>query len=284
MKINISSIIIFTFLCCSMVGLTAQTPMEEAVRRADVAPAWPDCDPIVPECTKSRLADFIAANLQIPLEAKAENAGGLVMMEFVIEKNGTVGEIKPVVDPGLGLGAEATRVITLMQTKKIKWSPAKIDGKKVAYRYTVPISFNLNTPAREVTASSSNSETFKPEPDKVYDIVDVMPQYAGCAEAEKVDDCTFSKVVAHINTNLKYPKEAIEKKVSGQAIVEFVVDTNGEVINPKIVKSLGAGCDEEVLRVIGLMPAWIPGQLAGVPVKVKMNLPVMFQLPKEKEE
>lgn len=284
MKINISSIIIFTFLCCSMVELTAQTPMEEAVRRADVAPAWPDCDPIVPECTKSRLADFIAANLQIPLEAKAENAGGLVMMEFVIEKNGTVGEIKPVVDPGLGLGAEATRVITLMQTKKIKWSPAKIDGKKVAYRYTVPISFNLNTPAREVTASSSNSETFKPEPDKVYDIVDVMPQYAGCAEAEKVDDCTFSKVVAHINTNLKYPKEAIEKKVSGQAIVEFVVDTNGEVINPKIVKSLGAGCDEEVLRVIGLMPAWIPGQLAGVPVKVKMNLPVMFQLPKEKEE
>jgi protein TonB len=283
MKNNISSIILLAFFCCSSVAvMNAQTPLDEAVRRADVMPAWPDCDPILPECTKSRMADFIAANLQIPMEAKAENAGGLVMMEFVIEKNGTVGEIKPVVDPGLGLGAEATRVIALMQTKKIKWSPAKIDGKKVAYRYTVPISFNLNTPAKDVTATSTMS--IQADPAKVYDVVDIMPKYAGCGEAEKEDDCTFSKVVAHINTNLKYPQEAIEKKVSGQAIVEFVVDTNGEVINPKIVKSLGAGCDEEVIRVIELMPAWNPGQLAGVPVKVKMNLPVMFQLPKEKEE
>ncbi len=270
-------VLVFGF---SNASVNAQTPIEEAVRRADTAPVWPDCDPIVPECTKSRLADFIAANLQIPLEAKNENAGGLVMMEFVVEKNGMIGVIKPVHDPGLGLGAEATRVIELMKTRKIKWEPAKIDGKKVAYRYTVPISFNLAAPPKSADDQSTNS--FKPDPNKIYDTVDDMPKYAGCTEAGQNADCTFNRVVAFINTNLKYPQEAIDNKVEGQAVVEFVVANDGAVTHPKIVKGLGSGCDEEVLRVIALMPAWIPGQIAGVPVKVKMNLPVMFQLPKEK--
>ncbi len=282
MKITTTYIIAFSLICCFTVfEVSAQTPMAEAVRRADVLPTWPDCDPIVPDCTKSRMADFIAANLQMPLEAKAENAGGLVMMEFVIEKNGMVGEVNPVVDPGLGLGEEATRVINLMKTKKIKWEPAKVDGKKVAYRYTVPISFNLSTPPKAVTTTT---ETFKADPNKVYDIVEDMPKYAGCAEASADADCTFSKVMAHINANLKYPQEAIDKKIEGQTVVEFVVDTDGKVTNAKMASGLGSGCDEEVLRVVALMPTWIPGTVDGTPVKVKMNIPVMFQLPKEKQE
>ena len=281
MKIKFSYFIAVLLLSGGMTNhIFAQTPIEEALRRADVPPTWPDCDPIMPECTRSRLSDFIAANLQIPMAAKEANAGGLVMMEFVVEKTGLIGVVQPVHDPGLGLGAEATRVIELMKTRKIKWEPAKQDGKKVAYRYTVPISFNLQAPPKPETPASSN---FKPDPEKVYDTVDEMPKYAGCAGQDQHADCTFTKVVGFIAENLKYPQEAIDKKVEGQAIVEFVVDAAGNVTNPKIVKGLGAGCDEEVIRVIKMMPTWTPGQLAGVPVKVKMNLPVMFQLPKEKE-
>jgi TonB family protein len=259
-------------------SLAAQTSIAEAVRKADIPPAWPDCDPKLTDCTKSRLGEFISANLQIPPEAKAQGAGGVVMMEFVVEKNGMIGEAKPVHDPGLGLGTEAKRVIDLMKTKKIKWTPAEENGKKVAFRYTVPVSFNLNVP----TAPKSTATPPPAMPaDGIYNVAEVMPSYAGCEDALKDSvDCTFAKVVSHIKTNLKYPEEAIKNKVQGQVVTEFVIDTNGTILNPEIKKGIGSGCDEEALRVLMLMPAWNPGMQDGQPVKVKMVLPFVFQLSK----
>ena len=256
--------------------LFSQTPLSEAARQAEIPPAWPGCDPRMGECTKARMEDFIAANLQIPLEAKAENAGGVVIMEFVVEKNGLIGEVKPVHDPGLGLATEATRIIELMKTKKIKWIPAEQDGKKIAYRYTTPVSFNVPLPPKEKKANPA------PAVDsmglQVYDVVEVMPMYAGC-DAAKGDsiNCTFMKVVEHVRTNLKYPEEAIKNNVQGQVVVEFVIDPKGNVTNTKVLQGIGHGCDEEALRVVSAMPAWIPGKQSGKPVAVKMKLPVLFQ-------
>ncbi|HQW26794.1 MAG TPA: energy transducer TonB, partial [Saprospiraceae bacterium] len=251
---------------------------DEAVRRADISPAWPGCDAKLTDCTKSRMADFIAANLQIPPDAKAQGAGGVVMMEFVIEKNGNIGEVKPLHDPGLGLGTEATRVINLMKTKKIKWTPAENEGKKVPFRYTVPVSFNLNLPANDKSKTATTTTDLS---NQILDIAEVMPQYAGCEAAVNDSiDCTFLKVVSHIKANLKYPEEAQKNKVQGQVVVEFVIDTNGAVINPVIKKGIGSGCDEEALRVVSLMPAWIPGKQDGQNVKVRMILPVVFQISK----
>jgi len=260
-------------------NISAQTPLDEAVRRADVSPAWPGCDAKLSDCTKSRMADFIAANLQIPPDAKAQGAGGVVMMEFVVEKNGTIGEIRPIHDPGLGLGAEATRVIELMKTKKIKWVPAEEGGKKVAFRYTVPVSFNLPTPAVEKPKTITSAA---PDANQVYDIVEVMPRYAGCETAVTDSvDCTFMKIVSHIKSNLKYPEEAVKNKVQGQVVAEFVIDEQGAVTNPVITQGIGSGCDEEALRIISSMPAWVPGTQDGQPVKVKMRLPIAFKLTKE---
>jgi protein TonB len=260
-------------------SMAAQTPLAEAVRKADIPPAWPDCEPKLTDCTKSRLGEFIAANLQIPPDAKAQGAGGVVMMEFVVEKNGTIGEAKPVHDPGLGLGTEALRVINLMKTKKIKWTPAEENGKKVAFRYTVPVSFNLNIPS----APRQTAPESAPMPaDGIYNVADVMPTFAGCQGVVNDSiDCTFTKVVNHIKTNLKYPEEAVKHKVEGQVVTEFVVDTTGEITNAVIKKGLGHGCDEEALRVLMLMHNWNPGQIDGKPVKVRMVLPIVFQLPKK---
>ncbi|MBK9106056.1 MAG: energy transducer TonB [Saprospiraceae bacterium] len=272
---------LFLALLLSSAGnhISAQTPLDEAVRRADISPAWPGCEPKLTECTKSRMADFIAANLQMPTDAKAQGAGGVVMVEFVIEKNGTVGEVHPIHDPGLGLGAEATRVISLMKTKKIKWTPAEEEGKKVAFRYTVPVSFNLNTPESDKPKAAPAVQDVSGQ---IFDAAEVMPRYAGCEQAVKDSfDCTFMKVVSHIKSTLKYPEEALKNKVQGQVLAEFVVDTNGAIINPSIKKGIGSGCDEEALRVLTLMPAWIPGTQDGKPVKVRMKLPILFQLPKE---
>jgi len=272
------SFLLALILSLSGSSLLAQTPLAEAVRKADVPPAWPACEPKLTDCTKTRLAEFIAANLQMPPEAKAQGAGGVVMMEFVVEKNGSIGEVKPVHDPGLGLGTEATRVIDLMKTKKIKWTPAEENGKKVAFRYTVPVSFNLNIP--NATKSTGMAAPLL-SPDEIYNVAEVMPRYAGCTDAVKDSiDCTFTKVVSHIKSNLKYPEEAVKNKIQGQVVTEFVVDTNGAITNPTIKKGIGSGCDEEALRVLLLMPNWTPGMQDGHPVKVRMVLPFVFQLPK----
>ena len=274
---NMLKTLILVFFSSFFLSLTAQTPLSEAVRRADITPTWPGCDPKMPDCTKSRLNDFIHANLQMPVEAKKESQGGLVAMEFVVEKNGLIGEVKAMHDPGYGLVAEATRVINLLNEKKIKCIPAEVDGKRVAYRYAIPVSFNLAPPVREKMEMK-----MAPLPkDGVYEVVDVMPKYAGCESAsEDSVDCTFRKMISHIKTNLNYPKAALDAKVGGQVLVQFIVDSTGAVTKPAIVRGIGSGCDEEALRVISTMPNWIPGRQEGKAVAVRMKVPMTFQLPK----
>lgn len=269
----------FTFLITlSIFSLIAQTPLKEAKRGTEVAAAWPGCDP-AGDCTKMKLDEFIAQNLVVPVEAKGQNAGGVVLVEFVIEKNGTIGEIKTFHDPGYGLGTAAYNVINLMKEKKIKWEPAEDGGKRVASRYMVPVSFHLPMAPRVI----EEKEVKEPAP-SVYDVVDVMPRYAGCQDAANdTTNCTFLSVVKHIQTHLKYPDTARVLGAQGPVIVQFIIDSEGRVADPVVVQGLGHGCDEEALRVISMMPAWQPGLQGGKPVSVRMTMPILFQLPKKEE-
>ena len=277
---NISKFFLLISIAFVLSPINAQTSLSEATRKADVGPAWPGCDPKLPDCTKSRLTDFINANLQIPADAKKESLGGVVAMEFVIERNGEVGEVHAMHDPGLGLVPEATRVINLLNAKKIKFIPAEQDGKRIAYRYIIPVSFNIAAPPKQ----KAEVKMAAPPADGIYDVVEVMPRYQGCETATADSaDCTFRKMIAHIKSNLKYPEEAKKLKTSGQVIVEFVIDTNGVVTQPTIKQGIGVGCDDEALRVISAMPAWTPGMQGGKKVPVRMKVPMYFQLPKEEK-
>jgi TonB family protein len=76
--------------------------------------------------------------------------------------------------------------------------------------------------------------------------------------------------------NLQYPHAAAKKKIKGEVIVSFDVDTDGALSNIKIVKDIGGGCGAEAVRVVKLMPNLIPGIKNGKPVTVKYKLPVTF--------
>lgn len=78
--------------------------------------------------------------------------------------------------------------------------------------------------------------------------------------------------------NIKYPTAARENGIEGVVAVNFVLDETGKVIDATIIKKLGFGCDEEVLRVVKLMPNWTPGKMGGKPVKVSFNQTVNFKL------
>jgi len=110
-------------------------------------------------------------------------------------------------------------------------------------------------------------EIIEPVPEFVH-YAEVMPEFEGGQEA-------FLKFVAK---HIKYPSPARRMGIEGKSYIEFIVDVDGTITQVKIYKGIGAGCDEEAVRVIQSSPKWKPGKQQGKPVRVKMVLPVNFKL------
>ncbi|MDH5474701.1 MAG: energy transducer TonB [Cyclobacteriaceae bacterium] len=82
----------------------------------------------------------------------------------------------------------------------------------------------------------------------------------------------------YVAKKMKYPSQARRMGIEGRVFVEFVVDKDGSLINVKAIKGIGAGCDEEAVRVIKMHPKWKPGKQRGKAVKQKIVMPINFQL------
>ncbi len=81
-----------------------------------------------------------------------------------------------------------------------------------------------------------------------------------------------------VQKKLKYPAQARRMGIEGKVFVEFIVDKDGTITAVRSVKGIGAGCDEEAVRVIKSHPKWKPGKQRGKPVKQKIILPITFKL------
>lgn len=86
-----------------------------------------------------------------------------------------------------------------------------------------------------------------------------------------------------ISKNKKYPKEALDEKIEGTVLIKYTINYKGKVIETKVVKSLGYGCDEEAQRVVKLLKFEAPKN-RGIKVKFFKNIQIHFRLPKEKEK
>ena len=81
-----------------------------------------------------------------------------------------------------------------------------------------------------------------------------------------------------IGENLKYPQQARRMGVEGRVFIKFMVDEKGELSDFQVIRGIGAGCDEEALRVMELATNWKPGVQDGMPVKSTFNLAIVFKL------
>ncbi len=88
----------------------------------------------------SALSQYLASNIKYPQLAKENNITGKVFVSFVVEKDGSVGQVKILRDIGGGCGAEAVRVVKAMP----KWKPGKQRGKPVRTQFNLPVDFSLN--------------------------------------------------------------------------------------------------------------------------------------------
>lgn len=98
--------------------------------------------------------------------------------------------------------------------------------------------------------------------------VEKMPEFPGGEKA----------LLKFLADNLEYPRQARNMTMEGLVTVQFVIERDGSVSEVVILKGIGAGCDEEALRVVNLLPDFSPGKQRGVPVRVQMVVPIHFKL------
>ena len=103
---------------------------------------------------------------------------------------------------------------------------------------------------------------------EVFEIVEQNPMFPGGNEA----------LMKWLSKNLKYPASAQENGIQGRVLVQFVVNKDGSIVEPKVIRAVDPALDKEALRVVSAMPKWQPGKQRGKTVRVRFTLPVTFRL------
>lgn len=219
------------------------------------------------------LMNFLRQSVKYPADAKEHQIQGRVIAQFIVEKDGSASDRHIVRSVSPELDAEAMRVMSIMP----KWEPGKQRGENVRVKYTIPISFNLDQEPKEIKDNNlPESVVVGYAPRKVeettdqsaYQVVEEMPKFPGGQEA----------LMRYIAMNVKYPVDAQRAKTQGRVILQMVIDEQGNVTSPSIIRSVSPSIDAEAIRVIMSMPQWLPGKNKGEAVKVKYTIPITFKL------
>lgn len=105
--------------------------------------------------------------------------------------------------------------------------------------------------------------------DKIYTWTRQPPQFPGIG---------IPRMINFIQDTKRYPEEAAEKGIEGTVIITFIVEKDGTFTDIQVEKGIGAGCDEEALRIVKSMPKWRPGRTSrNKVVRVKYSLPIEFK-------
>ncbi|MGX8690282.1 MAG: energy transducer TonB [Bacteroidaceae bacterium] len=108
----------------------------------------------------------------------------------------------------------------------------------------------------------------EPEEEEVFMVVEDQPEFPGGTAA----------LLEYLRKNIKYPAICRENNIQGRVIVSFIVNKDGAIVEPEVIKGVNPSLDKEALRVISGMPKWKPGSQRGKPVRVKYTVPVNFRL------
>ena len=125
-----------------------------------------------------------------------------------------------------------------------------------------------NNQAVEIKYVPVEVEEEEPEEQQIFQVVEEMPEFPG----------GMAECLKFLSKNIKYPTIAQENGVQGRVIIQFVVNQDGSIVDPVVMRSVDPYLDKEALRVIKMMPKWKPGKQRGKAVRVKYTVPVTFKL------
>ena len=255
---------IICLLCVSLANAQNNNPLNNSPDKDTIQEVFVDSviHPKFPGGDEA-LMQYLSENLVYPPTIQDRRFKGKVLVQFVVETDGSISNVEVVRSLYKDLDEEVVRVIKNMP----KWIPAKQDGKAIREYYKLPISFELAD--NSTTTDSSSNNTIQEENERVFVEVEQLPEFPGGKKA----------FIQYLNENLVYPKSAYERKVEGKVVVSFVVEADGSITNVKVANSVDEDLDKEAVRVVKAMPKWIPGKHKGKAVPVLFRcLPINFQL------
>lgn len=235
------------------------------------------------KCTMDKLFEFVNENIQYPAKDKANRIEGQGIVQFVVEADGSLSNIRVLRSPSPTIAAEILRMMNVMASIQDAWIPGKLHGVAVPVVFTLPVKFFLNDKVKELTPGPvSYAEPFA--------YVEEMPRFNGCEDIEELSEktkCSNSKLYDFVYKNIQYPAQDKEKKIEGHGIVQFVVEADGSLSDIRVLRSPSQTIAAEIMRMMNVMAAipdaWLPGKHNGVTVPVTFTLPVKFKLQDEQQ-
>lgn len=254
-------------MLCAVIGLTA---IKAFAFTEDIMPSYPGGE--------TALMQDVAAALEYPAAAYEERIEGRVIVTFVIDTLGHV--TRPKVMRGVRADVDSAAVNAIMKLKP--FTPGMRGGRPLNVNYTVPVRFRINVPAEPAPAPQQQPEEqaadnkdadneVMPDGSVKYKDCDTPPEYPGGEIALAKD----------IMRAIRYPARARNMEVQGRVVVDFVIDSLGNVTQPKILRSVSPELNTEAMRVVKHLRRFSPGIKNGVPVSVHYTLPINFRLPIE---
>ena len=141
------------------------------------------------------------------------------------------------------------------------------DDQEIKNELVVNAEVNEDTKNIEIAPIQIEEEEDEIET-QIFTVVENEPEFPGGMEA----------LYKYLAQNIKYPQLARDNGITGKVYVTFVVERDGSIANPKVLRDIGGGCGAEAIRVVKAMPKWTPGKQRGKAVRVQFNLPVNFNL------
>jgi TonB family protein len=202
------------------------------------------------------LMKYIMSHVNYP---EGSDQKGTVILQFVVETDGSIGQVRVVRSLGEAFDQEAIRLVKSLPN----FTPGRQNGQPVPVWYTLPVRFSNRSGEPRPSDAPSSFDQDSPNDSIIYKSVEQMPQFPG-AEAG---------LLKYIKSHVNYPEGSDQE---GVVILQFVVKTDGSIGQVRVLRSLGEAFDQEAIRLVKSLPKFTPGRQNGQPVAVWYTLPVRF--------
>lgn len=228
-------------------------------------PLIPDCSALDTTfavklaCSQQALLEFVSRRILYPDEARQQNIQGTVVINFTIEKDGSITRPEIVRDLGANTGLSALSVILSMQEGDFRFVPATLEGKPVRYSYNLPVRFRIREPLPYTLIGS----------DTIYTAFDSVLQFDGGTEA----------LTAFIDQTLNYPPSGDSLCLQGQIDVKIQVTPEGRARVLDMTDFNDLGFDfwyEAIHAAVATSGKWQPATYAGRPVPAAIDISMSF--------
>ena len=210
---------------------------------------------------------FLHDNLIYPAADFKNKKEGVVLLAFIVNKEGKSVDIKVSKSVTPAIDKEAIRLLRL-----IEWTPSQKEGNAVNVNFYLEVNFSVSKYKKIVKERGFDAPLYTDIPTdtslNVYETAERSPIYSNA-------DKTFTEF---IYTTMEYPEIAARQGIEGNIKLSFVVEPNGQTSNIKIINGgISGGCNNEAIRVVGLTK-WQPAIRDKQYVRYRMSFTMNFSL------